>query len=60
MILTIKVLMKRAIQRNTRILEKQADCIISAIDHVEYLKRVDYTFIYVVLIQTKSNLTSKL
>ena len=35
---------ERAIQRNTRILEKQADCIISAIDHVEYLKRVDYYF----------------
>lgn len=35
---------EKAIQRNTRILEKQADCIISAIDHVEYLERVDYYF----------------
>ncbi|MBL0941522.1 MAG: glycosyltransferase [Alphaproteobacteria bacterium] len=32
---------EKAIARNTRILEKQADFIISAIDHVDYLNRVD-------------------
>ena len=43
MIPFIKI-MTKSTQRNTRILEKQADCIISAIDHVEYLERVDYYF----------------
>lgn len=35
---------EKAIARNTRILEKQADCIVSAIDHVDYLNRVDEYF----------------
>lgn len=35
---------EKAIVRNTRRLEKQADCIISAIDHVDYLERVDEYF----------------
>lgn len=35
---------EKAIARNTRILEKQADFIISAIDHVDYLDRVDAYF----------------
>lgn len=35
---------EKAIARNTRVVEKQADCIISAIDHVDYLKRVDHYF----------------
>lgn len=35
---------EEAIARNTRRLEKQADCIISAIDHVDYLERVDEYF----------------
>ena len=35
---------EEAIARNTRLLEKQADCIISAIDHVDYLDRVDEYF----------------
>lgn len=35
---------EKAIARNTRILEKQADYIISAIDHVDYLDRVDDFF----------------
>jgi hypothetical protein len=35
---------EKAIARNTRILEKQADCIISAIDHVDYLQRIDAYF----------------
>lgn len=35
---------EKAIARNTRILEKQADCVISAIDHVDYLDRVDEYF----------------
>ena len=32
------------IARNTKLLEKQADCIISAIDHVDYIKRIDHYF----------------
>ena len=39
-----KVFDEKAIAKNTRLLEKQADCIISAIDHVDYLDRVDYFF----------------
>ncbi len=35
---------ERAIVRNTKLLEKQADCIVSAIDHVDYLDRVDHYF----------------
>ena len=35
---------EEAIARNTRRLEKQADFIISAIDHVDYLERVDEYF----------------
>ncbi|EKE00971.1 MAG: hypothetical protein ACD_21C00250G0044 [uncultured bacterium] len=35
---------EEAIARNTRKLEKQADYIISAIDHVDYLERVDEYF----------------
>ncbi len=35
---------ERAIAFNTAILERQADCIISAIDHVDYLDRVDEYF----------------
>ena len=35
---------EKAIARNTRRLEKQADFIISAIDHVDYLERVDEYF----------------
>ncbi len=35
---------EKAIARNTRVLEKQADCIISAIDHIDYLDRVDEYF----------------
>lgn len=35
---------EKAIARNTRALEKQADCVISAIDHVDYLDRVDEYF----------------
>ncbi len=39
-----RVYNEKAIARNTRILEKQADCIISAIDHIDYLNRVDNYF----------------
>ena len=39
-----RVYNEKAIARNTRRLEKQADCIISAIDHVDYLNRVDEYF----------------
>ena len=39
-----KVYNERSIARNTRRLEKQADCVISAIDHVDYLDRVDEYF----------------
>lgn len=39
-----RVYNEKAIARNTRRLEKQADCIISAIDHVDYLERVDEYF----------------
>lgn len=35
---------ERKIAKNTRLLERQADCIISAIDHVDYLQRVDHYF----------------
>lgn len=35
---------EKSIATNTRILEKQADCIVSAIDHVDYLDRVDEYF----------------
>ena len=35
---------EKSIARNTYILEKQADCIISAIDHMDYLDRVDEYF----------------
>ena len=35
---------EKTIARNTRILEKQADYIVSAIDHVDYLDRVDDFF----------------
>jgi len=35
---------EKAIARNTRVLEKQADFIISAIDHIDYLNRVDAYF----------------
>jgi hypothetical protein len=35
---------EKAIARNTRALERQADFIISAIDHVDYLDRVDAYF----------------
>lgn len=39
-----RVYNEKAIARNTRILEKQADFIISAIDHVDYLNRIDAYF----------------
>lgn len=39
-----RVYNEKAIAFNTRILEKQADCIISAIDHVDYLNKVDEYF----------------
>ena len=39
-----KIYNEKAIARNARLLEKQADCIISAIDHVDYLDRVDEYF----------------
>lgn len=39
-----KIYNEKAIVRNTRVLEKQADCIISAIDHVDYLDRIDEYF----------------
>lgn len=35
---------ERMIALNTRVLERQADSIISAIDHVDYMKRVDEYF----------------
>ncbi len=55
---------EEAIARNARILEKQADCIISAIDHIDYLERVDEYFhlrcIDTIMIQPKFKVDNKI